>query len=171
MVQVPRLSSSVFFSLALFPLLAACAATGEGYPTLATRDIERMGGAMEVEPAPPPPPPAPATLATLEELEATARAAHAEFLAAAPRARTLAAAASGAARGSERWAVAQVAIADLESTRSEAMIALADLDRIFVEAATSAQSTDSITAVRSDIDALVAEEDAVIGSLLATVAG
>ncbi|MWV28521.1 hypothetical protein [Aurantiacibacter rhizosphaerae] len=164
MVQVFRL-----LPLALFPLVAACAATGDEYPSLSTRDIERTGGVMEVEPAPPPPQPAPEKLATLDELAATARAAHAQFLAAAPRARSLAASASGAAPGSERWAVAQVAIADLESKRSEVMIALADIDRIFVEAATSAQDTDSVTAVRTEIDALVAEENAVISGLLATV--
>lgn len=166
MVQAFRL-----LVFALLPLVSACAGAGEDYPTLAVRDVERAGGMMEVEPAPPPPPPAPSTLTSLDDLAATARAAHAEFLAAAPRARTLASAASGAARGSERWAVAQVAIADLESKRSDAMIALADMDRIFVEAATSATATDSISEVRSEIDALVAEEDAVIQSLLATVGG
>ena len=176
MVQVLTRVPSRAFSMALptfvlLPLLGACAAAGEGYPSLATRDIERTGGVMEVEPAPPPAPPAPSTLATLEELEATARAAHADFLAAAPRARALTSAARGAARGSERWSVAQVAIADLESTRSEAMIALADLDRIFVDAVTSAQATESINAVRTEIEALVAEENAVIESLLATLAG
>ncbi len=164
MVQVSRL-----FALTLFPLLAACAAPDGAYPSLATRDIERVGGVMEVEPVPAPQPPAPATLANLDELAASARDAHAEFLAAAPRARALASSASGAARGSERWSVAQVAIADLESKRSEAMIALADLDRIFVEAATSAQATDSISATRQEIDALVAEENAVITALLAMV--
>lgn len=176
MVQVLTRVSSRAFSMAvpafaLLPLLGACAAAGEGYPSLATRDIERTGGVMEVVPAPPPSPPAPSTLTTLEDLEATARAAHADFLAAAPRARALASTARSAARGSEQWSVAQVAIADLESTRSEAMIALADLDRIFVDAATSAQATESISVIRSEIEALVAEENAVIESLLATLAG
>lgn len=165
MVQVPR-----FFPLALFPLIAACASANGEYPSLATRDIERTGGVMEVEPAPPASPPPASTLASLDDLAATARAAHAKFLAAAPRARSLAAAANGAALGSERWSVAQVAIADLENKRSEAMIALADLDRIFVNAATSAQATESISAVRGEVDALVAEEDTVIQSLLAGLA-
>ena len=51
------------------------------------------------------------------------------------------------------------------------MIALADLDRIFVDAATSAQATESINAIRTEVEALVAEENAVIESLLATLAG
>lgn len=166
MVQVIRLS--VLPSLAL---VAACASPAADYPSLAVRDIERVSGTMEVTPAPPLPAPPAATLASLDDLAATARAAHQRFLGAAPEARSLAASAAGAAQGSDSWARAQVAIADLEAQRSQAMIALADLDRIFVEAATSAQSTDSITAVRSEIDALVAQQDAVIRSLLTTVEG
>lgn len=166
MVQVIRLS--VLPSLAL---VAACASPASEYPSLAVRDIERVSGTMDVASAPPSPAPPAATLASLDDLAATARAAHQRFLASAPEARSLADSAAGAPWGSNSWARAQVAIADLEAQRSQAMIALADLDRIFVEAATSAQSTDSITAVRQEIDTLVAQQDAVIRSLLTTVEG
>ncbi len=166
MVQAFRLSSGISLLL-----LAACSAPSQEYPTLAVRDIERTGGTMEVEPAPPPAPPPASTLSSLDDLAQAARAAHSQFLAAAPRARSVVASAAGAARGSERWSQAQVAIADLEAQRSQTMIALADLDRIFVAAATSGQATDSISAVRGEIDALVEEQNALIGNLLATVAG
>lgn len=164
MVQASRL-----LTLLLVVPIAACAAPDEGYPTLAIRDVERTAGTMEVEPAPPPPAPAPATLASVAELAEAAREAHADFLDAAPRARSITRSAAGAARGSENWAQAQVAIANLEAQRSETMIALADLDRIFVDAATSAQATESIEAVRSDIDALVEQQNALIESLLSTL--
>lgn len=166
MVQVYRL-----IPLLPFALLAACASPSAEYPSLAVRDIERVRGTMEVEPAPPLPQPAPATLAQLDDLAATARAAHERFMAAAPQARTITDSAAGARPGSDSWARAQVAIADLEAQRSQAMIALADLDRIYVEATTSAQDTDSISAVRGQIDALVAQQDAMIRALLATLAG
>jgi hypothetical protein len=166
MVQVSRL-----IPVTAFALLAACASPEAEYPSLAIRDIERVSGTLEVEPAPPPPPPSAATLASLDDLAASARAAHGRFLNAEPRARAIAATAAGASRGTDAWARAQVAIADLEAQRSQAMIALADLDRIFVEAATSAQATESIADVRGEIDALVAQEDAVIRALLDRLAG
>lgn len=166
MVQAFRLSP-----LLPLALLAACASPSAEYPSLAVRDIERVSGTMEVEPAPPLPQPAPATLAQLDDLAATARAAHERFMAAAPQARTVTQSAAGTQPGSDSWARAQVAIADLEAQRSQAMIALADLDRIYVEATTSAQDTDSIARVRSQIDALVSEQDDTIRALLATLAG
>lgn len=166
MVQVLRLTPTVCLIL-----LAACATPDEGYPSLAIRDTERVSGSMEVEPAPPLPEPSAATIASVDEIAATARAAHARFLAAEPEARSVAAAAAGSGRGSEAWSRAQVAIADLESIRSQAMIALADLDRIYVDAATSAQATQRISATRSEVDALVAQENAAIQALLARVSG
>lgn len=166
MVQVSRL-----LSVTAFVLLAACASPEGEYPSLAIRDIERVSGTLEVEPAPPLPPPPADTLASLDDLAASARAAHQRFLAAEPQARAIAVSAAGASRGSDAWARAQVAIADLEAQRSQAMIALADLDRIFVEAATSAQATESVADVREEIDALVAQEDAVIRALLDRLAG
>ena len=158
-------------SAATLALLAACASPDGAYPSLAVRDVERVSGSMEVEPAPPPPAPAPATLADLEALAENARQAHQRFLDAAPEARSVTNAAAGAPRGSEAWSRAQVAIANLEAQRSQAMIAMADIDRIYVDAATSAIATESIRDVRSSIDALVAEEDALIRDLLAILAG
>lgn len=166
MVQVYRL-----FPVAAFALLAACASPEGDYPSLAIRDVERVSGSLEVEPAPPPPAPPAATLASLDELAASALAAHQRFLAAEPDARAVIASAAGAARGTEAWARAQVAIANLEAQRSQTMIALADLDRIYVDAATSALATESISDVRSQIDALVEQQDATIRSLLGRLAG
>lgn len=167
MRQPPRLLSI----LAIVPL-AACASPREEYPSLAVRDIERASGTMEVEPAPPPPPPspAPATIEQLGELVAEARAAHAQFMAAAPEARSIASAASNADPGTDRWARAQVAVADLEARRSRAMIALADLDRLYVNAATEAVQIEVIEDTRSEIATMIAEQNAVIESLLEMLA-
>lgn len=166
MVQVSRLTP-----VAAFALLAACASPEGEYPSLAIRDIERVGGTMEVEPAPPPPAPPAAALASLDDLAAAAREAHRQFLAAEPEARRMTNSAASSGRGSEAWARAQVAIADLEAQRSETMIALADLDRIYVDAATSAQATESIAAVRSEVNGIVDQQNDVITSLLQRLPG
>ncbi|WAT17835.1 hypothetical protein OZN62_13105 [Aurantiacibacter sp. MUD11] len=155
------------FVLTMVPL-AACAAPRDEYPSLAVRDIERVTGTMEVEPAPPPPPPAPApaTIEQLQQLAADARSAHAEFLEAAPAARSTVVAAAGAEHGSDGWARAQVAIADLEARRSRTTIAMADIDRIFVSAMSDSVHIEEIEATHAEIGSLLAEQDAVVDSLL-----
>ena len=73
--------------------------------------------------------------------------------------------------GSEAWSVAQVALASLEAARSDAMIALADLDSLYVAAKIEAVPTegsgdvDAIGAARDDVIALVGEEDEALASL------
>ena len=163
-----KLVPPVFACLAL----AACATPSSGaYPSLAVRDGERMTGEIAVPDTPAfvPAPPTPATLDRLDSLAAAARQAHARFVAAIGPARGPVEASRGAAVGSERWSVAQVALADLESHRSEAMIALADLDRLYVDAATGGSELAQIADVRDAIAALVEEEDRQIARLLGTI--
>lgn len=154
-----------------FVTLAACASTAEEYPSLAIRDSERLTGSMAgAEPQPYiPTPPGEPTLDRVAQLAAQARASHAEFLAAAPQARRRAGAARGASAGSEAWAVAQVAIAGLETHRSAAMIALADLDRIYVETSNAGESILPIADVRTEVVELVDQENALIADLLANM--
>lgn len=147
--------------------LAACATQAEEYPSLALRDAERASGTlMPVEPAPyVPPPPSSAVLGRLDQLGADAAGAHQAFLAAAPEARSAVAAARGAEPGAESWARAQVALAGLAGARSRTMIALADLDRLYVDAAVEGEALERIDAVRNRVIAQVEEQDATIGSL------
>lgn len=175
-MQASRLSSRlplrILPGLALVAVLGACASPGTDYPSLALRDAERISGTMEVDPPPPPPPaPAAATLEQLPQLTAEARAAHAQFVEAAPAARSRVNAAVGASRGSDSWSVAQVAVADLEARRSRAMIALADLDRLYVGAFTAAEDITAIEAARGEVDALVQQQNAVITELLGRLDG
>jgi hypothetical protein len=67
--------------------------------------------------------------------------------------------------------VAQVAIAGLESTRSKAMIALADLDRLYVEASVEGGELTRIAATRDAAIAQVNEENATISALLGSLGG
>ena len=163
---------AILIPLALLALLAACASPGsDRYPSLATRPGERVSGTAEPVPAPAPPPATAATGSRLAQLRAQALAAHARFGERRGSAASLSAAAQGAAVASEAWSVAQVALASLEATRSEAMIALADLDSLFVDAKNSAVPTggsgdvDAIGTTRDEVSGWIGEEDATLATL------
>jgi len=160
-----------YHALLVLPLLAGCATATEEYPSLDLRDAERVSGIFE--PAPPVPyvpPPTPAAVRDrLDQLAAEAASAHQAFLAEAPAARNTVAAASGAEMGSDGWARASVAVAGLEGTRSRAMIALADLDRLMVDAAVEGAELERIVAVRNTVTAQVNEQNAAIEGLLASL--
>lgn len=155
-------------ALLVLPLLTACATPSDEYPSLAIRDAERVTGTLE--PAAPEPytPPAtpPAVIDRLEALAADAANAHRTFLAEVPATRRLVAAARGAEMGSDGWARASVAVAGLEGARSRAMISLADVDRLMVDAAIEGGALERIVAVRDTVTAQVEEQNATIESLL-----
>ena len=167
-------------SIVLLPLalLAACASAGDTrFPSLATRPGERVSGTLQPPPAPAPPPATAATGTRLAALRDRALAAHHAFEDKRGRAATLSAAAQGSAIASEAWSVAQVALAELEAARSQAMIALADLDALYVAEAAAAVPTGgsgdlaAVTATRDEVIAWIAEEDAALASLRGRLAG
>ncbi|MBQ94518.1 MAG: hypothetical protein CL510_01610, partial [Actinobacteria bacterium] len=67
------------------------------------------------------------------------------------------------------WAAAQVALADLDSARSNSAVALGDLDILYAAARVQAQDAEAIEAARNVVIALVAEEDAVLERLRAQI--
>ncbi|MBS0480614.1 MAG: hypothetical protein JSR96_00375 [Proteobacteria bacterium] len=145
--------------------LSACAKDAGGYPSLARRPAERLSGtAPVVTPAPveTPAPVPPELIGKLDGLLAKARSADALFRQHMPRTRALVAAASGAAVASESWSVATVALADLESQRSQAMIALADLDALYAAEGVRMGDTSAIVTARDQVIALMRDEDAVL---------
>jgi len=148
---------------------AACASAPGDYPSLAIRDAERVSGTLQ--PAEPyvPTPVAPVVLANAQALVQQAGAAHESFLGQLAGARSAVQTARGAGFGSEPWAVASVAIAGLETERSRAMIALADLDRLAVAAATEGGALGELATAQARVDAMVAEETATIDDLLAAL--
>lgn len=157
-------------------LLAGCSSTGtEGYPSLAIRDVERVEGSFEPVPTQRLDVPevevelAGGLEARLAALVGQAKNAHGEFKSAQPAAERIVGAANGADIGSDRWAAAQVALADLDSARSLAAVALADLDIIHGAAKVQAEDTATIETAREQVIALVAEEDAILQRLRAGV--
>ena len=151
---------------ALALALAACAADQDAYPSLARRDVERAASA---EPAPIPPAPAqpadPVLAPRLDQLIDRAGKAHERFAARRGRAEQLTSSALGSAIASESWAVASVALADLESTRSEAMIALADLDQLYAAARIGGTEAGAIAEARDRVMGWIGEEDRVLATL------
>lgn len=150
-------------------MLAGCGST-KGYPSLAKRPQERISGSAPVAPATAAPealtPPVdPALDSRLAQLRDQARAAHDRFTAQTSRTRQLVNAAQGAAIASESWSVASVALAELESRRSQAMVALGDCDALYVKQRIDGGDGSSIAAVRDQITAWVADEDAVLADL------
>lgn len=153
---------------ALLALMSACASTEGGYPSLAQREAERVDGTFtpDIAEAPPPPPVAPsADLASrLADLQRQVSAIDAEFRAATPAGERLASA--GGATGSDSWAAAQVALADLDSLRSRAAVALADLDTLWADAVLQEGTPrEAIGAARAAVEAVIASQDQVLSRL------
>lgn len=151
-------------------ILQACG-TPEGYPSLAIRDSERVSVTMAPPDAPlfRPAPESQATIDSLDMLAANAVAANERFQAATGSVEASVGQAAGAAIGSEEWAVAQVEIAGLESLRSDTMLALAEIDSLFVSAVVDGAEYDAAARKRDEIALLVAAQNRVIATLLTTL--
>ena len=109
--------------------------------------------------------------ARLRELGSAAREAHGRFEAKQARARQLTAAARGAAPGSEAWSVATIAVGELEAARSDAMVSLGELDRLYAQERIDGGDGGAIAAVRDQVTAWVADEDAVLVELAGRLKG
>ena len=170
-----RCNLALATAIVLGTSLAACATPDDKYPSLAIRDVERAQGQFEPVASTPldvPQVPIPANGPLgerLAALESAASAAHSAFLDSAPRATRLASAAAGAAVGSDDWATAQVALADLDSARSRSAVTLADLDTLMVASAVQAEDVSAIEVVRQQVLAQVGEEDEILARLRAQV--
>ena len=81
------------------------------------------------------------------------------------------AAGSGAAAGSESWAVASIALAELESERSAAMVALADLDQLYAAAGTEGRDTAAISTARDEVSVMIGDEDVILVGLRGRLGG
>lgn len=167
MSQIARIT----LAASLACLLGACASPQADYPKLSIREAERVEGQFATgERARLDVPPLDIDLtgdleARLASLVTAAEQAHEDFLAARPRASELVTAAVGSNAGSDQWASAQVALAELDSARSLAAIPLGDLDALYTAARVSAEDVAAIDIARGEVIALMAEEDAILADL------
>ncbi|MFM6831215.1 MAG: hypothetical protein ACKOVA_12925 [Novosphingobium sp.] len=171
----PRLVSVLVASSVL--LVGGCAPRSD-FPSLARRPAEDVyAAARGPQPTPAPQPGVSEGLPErLAALRAIAREAHASFVARQPAAARAVSAAAGAAKGTESWSVASVAVAGLESARSRVSVPLADLDRLEVDASNRAADGaeadfKAVRETRAEVEALADQETRVIDSLLARLAG
>ncbi len=163
----PLRSSAQFVALSAALALSACVGSGDKYPSLAVRDAERASGAFTpVVEAPTPPVADPALLAGLQAIEARARSSYDAFQSAIPAAETALSAARGANQSSNRWAAAQIALAELDSQRSQTAIALTDLDLIYAEASSELTMAQEIAELRAKVASFVRAQDQIMSALL-----
>jgi len=156
--------------LPLIAALAACASAQSQYPSLAIRPAERATGTLQpVSAEPVLTPLAPAALDRVSQLAADGRAAHQAFVAQVAGARSTISGGHGAAVGSEAWARAEAALADVRAARSTTMVPLADLDRLLVDAGTNGEATDRIAAARTEVEGLLTSEDRTVDELSANL--
>lgn len=152
-------------------LLGACTKDQTSFPSLARRPAERI---TTSPPAPPPPPPPaapdPALLERIEVLIGSARSADARFRAGEARARSAVSAAAGAAIASEAWSLATIALSELEASRSQAMIALAEIDTLYARAVIDGTDSQALEKARATVLELVGEEDKVLAELSSRIA-
>lgn len=154
--------------------LSGCSGQMAEVPSLGRRPAELADQA---------PPPAvvpdsvvsPADAARLRGWIDSASAAHRAFNALADSRRGRILAARGAPRGSESWAGASVALAELQAARSQVMLPLAELDRFAITESTrdaASRNPALITAAQDAvkaIEAMLAAEDREIASLAAAL--
>jgi len=160
-----------FAALGLVPLLlAGCAKSSDQYPSLATRDAERLVGQSAPVPAVVPaegetPTTAPETFAQLRDIVEGARDTNQQFIAEQSAANELARAAVGAGPESDLRARALIAAAQLSVLNSQTNLFLSDLDQMEFSAASTFAPVGDISAAQILIGRMIADQDAVLDSL------
>ncbi|WP_380874324.1 hypothetical protein ACFB49_47210 [Sphingomonas sp. DBB INV C78] len=127
--------SALHAALLMLVMLPGCGQTGQTYPSLAPRPVEKLSieepAPESSEPIPAANAPTDAQIATQTAAAESARGRFTEELAAAKRAVS---SASGKAVDSEAWVAAQQALSRLDQTRGPVTTALASLDEMMVAA-------------------------------------
>ncbi|MGB3753586.1 MAG: hypothetical protein WA954_06780 [Parerythrobacter sp.] len=148
--------------------LSGCAASTTDYPSLALRDFERSGAQFDAVAGLPDLVPAalPAdTAAAIDALDARMAQASAAFASEVPAARRAVRSGAGSAITSDRRSAALVALASLDSQRSQAAVVLADLDLIYVDTTLAFEQRNRVAQVREKALQRVREQDAVLAEL------
>ena len=164
-----RLSNAAVL-LTIPALLAACATSSDKYPTLEVREAERVTGTFEAPSRLEPALLQDSIAQSLPDFVAAAKNSHTRFVDTAPATRITITAAQGTGSDSNDWAAAQIALADLESHRSDTAIALAELDLLYAQSTLRFEQRQAIAAAIVVVEELVAEEDLVLSQLRAAIA-
>lgn len=157
-------------TLAVVPLaallLAGCAGSSDKYPSLAIRDAERVSGSFTPsEPEAPPVPPV-ASDQDLGSIAARARETHTRFMSEQEGAQGIVRAARGQSMESNARARAEVSLASLTSLRGQTQLAMAELDALQAEAATTFAPTDGIAVAQTQVASFLSEQNDILDSLM-----
>ena len=161
--------SRIVLVLFMASTAASCTTTADDYPSLAIRDVERAQGQFEPVAVPQlqVPPVETDGVPSPDSALAAAREADAAFQAALLAGRRAAAAGRGASRESDARASALVAIAVLESRRSDTAIALGHLDTLLVADRIEAEPDADVIAAHTEVLSLIEAQDAALDPLRA----
>lgn len=159
------------------PLALGACVTPASYPSLALRDTEK--GADAPKPATPDrqaQPPSDALRDKVARLLTQADGNHNAFIAQREAAQRAVAAARGSGVASDSWVAAQVALAGLESARSGALTALAELDQLYADERIAwpeavSPSAALLGSARDRVKAWIEEENATIAELVRQMGG
>jgi hypothetical protein len=150
-------------------LLAGCASVDtSGYPSLERRVVEaRLNPVAGPAPAPAPPPVTAGFAQALGALSTDAARGEAAFRGALPGAERTIAAARGTALASEPWFAAQAALSALEATRAPTLLALAEIDRLLLEAELAGDANRAVPlgALARDVAAQESQQTATLNRL------
>lgn len=157
---------------AIVPLVLAACSSAAGYPSLGLRDVERIAARSEPADMPILPPPSSDLVRRLSGLVSAAQAADRQFRDQQGSTAAAVSRAAGAAAASDSWASAQIALGKLESSRSPAVAALAELDTLYADARNAepagiSPSAEAIADARERVSDLVAQQNGVIAGLSA----
>lgn len=103
--------------------------------------------------------------ARIDQLSGQARLSHQRFLATLPATRSAVSGSTGAAVASEAWARAEGALGALRAARNPTLVALADLDALYVASEMEVGAADALFAARNSVAALVSQQDQAIALL------
>jgi len=163
-------------SLPLFVIAAGLLASGCARPTsyaaLLPRPIELRNDNRADAQAPkliaPAAPPNELMTALHQDLQ-QARKGDADFASALALQRKMIQAAHNAAPMSEAWIAAQQGLSALEALRAPTIEAQTQLDARYLDARTTGIGVDAITATRAEVSAIVAQQDAILTALSASL--
>lgn len=150
--------------------VSSCAGSSDRYPSLATRDFERVQGQFAAPSGDTlPTRPAPLSIENTEQIDASlvaARSRHEEFLAQLAAAQAIVSEASGTGPDDNRWSLAMVEIASLDSHLSMTTGVLAQLDTLYVDASLGFEERTTIEAARGTLAQMVQTEQQAVDQLV-----
>lgn len=145
-------------------MVSGCVGSGDKYPSLAMRDVERADYASsQARPAEPVPPVI--SDSDIASIVARARGLNADFVASRPQTARIVATVPGTGPESEARSRALVALADLTSLHGQTALVLGELDRIEAQALREFAPIEAIRAAQQNVAQWVQQQDAALTDL------